>query len=270
VIGYLGWFATAHGQWNFTTFDGAFLYGRVADFASCSGLELPGYEKPLCPAQPVAQRNADFYTWDPKSPQWTFTPPAGKSRDAVVRDFSLRILRHQPASYAEAVGRDLLYGFSPVRGAGPEQYSPAYLQFQTSVRPDKAAYASIAKLGYPAPSIEPDPAAFLTDYGRWAYLPGPVLAAGLVLALGGLVTGRARGRPSGAGDGQDSDTAPLLFTASAILILLPPAMFATFDWRYQLPQLSLIPVAAVLGSQLMGSHAIVRRRSAGIQAGRPA
>jgi dolichyl-phosphate-mannose-protein mannosyltransferase len=270
VIGYLGWFATAHGQWNFTTFDGAFLYGRVADFASCSGLELPGYEKPLCPAQPVAQRNADFYTWDPKSPQWTFTPPAGKSRDAVVRDFSLRILRHQPASYAEAVGRDLLYGFSPVRGAGPEQYSPAYLQFQTSVRPDKAAYASIAKLGYPAPSIEPDPAAFLTDYGRWAYLPGPVLAAGLVLALGGLVTGRARGRPSGAGNGQDSDTAPLLFTASAILILLPPAMFATFDWRYQLPQLSLIPVAAVLGSQLMGSHAIVRRRSAGIQAGRPA
>jgi dolichyl-phosphate-mannose-protein mannosyltransferase len=282
VIGYLGWFAAAHGQWNFTTFDGAFLYGRVADFASCSGLELPAYEQPLCPTQPVAQRNADFYTWNPKSPQWTFTPPAGMSRDAVVRDFSLRILRHQPASYAEAVGRDLLYGFSPARGAGPEQYSPAYLQFQTSVRPDKAAYASLAKLGYPAPSVEPGPAAFLAGYGRWAYLPGPVLAAGLVLALGGLVIGRASGSASGnASDrasegtsgetsGPDSGPATLLFTASAILILLPPAMFATFDWRYQLPQLSLIPVAAVLGSQVMGSHAIVRRRSAGIQAGRPA
>jgi hypothetical protein len=278
VIGYLGWFAAAHGQWNFTTFDGAFLYGRVADFASCSGLELPAGEQPLCPTQPVAERNADFYTWDPKSPQWTFTPPAERSRDAVVRDFSLRILRHQPASYAEAVGRDLLYGFSPVRGAGPEQYSPAYLQFQTSVRPDQAAYASIAKLGYPAPSVEPGPAAFLKDYGRWVYLPGPVLAAGLVLALGGLVTGRARGRTrgrasggaSGPDSGPDSSTATLLFTASAILILLPPAMFATFDWRYQLPQLSLIPVAAVLGSQVLGSHAIARRRSAGIQAGRPA
>jgi hypothetical protein len=261
VVGYLGWFAAAHGPWNFTTFDGAFLYGRVADFASCQGLELPGYEKPLCPTQPVAQRNADFYTWNPQSPQWTFTPPAGMPRDAVVRDFSLRILRHQPASYAEAVGRDLLYGFSPVRGAGPEQYSPVYLQFHTFIRPDKAAYASIAKLGYPAPAVERGPAAFLTDYGRWVYLPGPVLAAGLVLALGGLVIGWARGPASR----QAGDAATLLFTASAIAILLPPAMFATFDWRYQLPQLSLIPVAAVLGS-----HAIVRRRSAGIQAGRPA
>jgi hypothetical protein len=250
VVGYLGWFAAAHGPWNFTTFDGAFLYGRVADFASCSGLELPSYEKPLCPAQPPAQRNADFYTWNPRSPQWTFDPPAQLARDAVVRDFSLRILRHQPAGYAEAVGRDLLYGFSPVRGAGPEQYSPAYLQFSTSIRPDQAAYASIAALGYPTPALAPGPAAFLTDYGRWVYLPGPVLAAGLVLALGGLVIGRGR------------DKATLLFTASAIAILLPPALFATFDWRYQLPQLSLIPVAAVLGS-----HAVARRRSAGVQAG---
>jgi hypothetical protein len=253
VVGYLGWFAAAHGQWNFTTFDGAFLYGRVADFADCRGLALPAYEQPLCPTEPPAQRNADFYTWNPQSPQWTFTPPAGRSRDAVVRDYSLRILRHQPLDYAEAAGRDLLYGFSPVRGAGPEQYSPAYLRFSTSVRPDQAAYASIAKLGYPAPSVEQGPAAFLTDYGRWVYLPGPVLAAGLVLALGGLAASRFR------------DRGTLLFTASAIAILLPPAMFATFDWRYQLPQLSLIPVAAILGS-----HAIASRRSAGIQSNPPA
>ena len=63
-----------------------------------------------------------------------------------------------------------------------------------------------------------------------------------MLALGGLVFGR--------GDRK----ALLLFTASAVLILLPPAMFATFDWRYQLPQLSLIPVAAVLGADAIGSR----------------
>ena len=58
VVGYLGWFDASHGEWNFTTFSGAFLYGRVADFASCQGLNLPAYEKPLCPAQPgrAAQR----------------------------------------------------------------------------------------------------------------------------------------------------------------------------------------------------------------------
>jgi hypothetical protein len=27
-------------------------------------------------------------------------------------------------------------------------------------------------------------------------------------------------------------------------------LFATFDWRYQLPQLTLIPVAAVIGGRL--------------------
>ena len=245
VAGYLGWFDAAHGQPNFTTFSGAFLYGRVADFASCQGLNLPAYERPLCPAPPPTLRNADFYTWNPRSPQWTFHPPAGMSRDAVVRDFSLRILRHQPAAYAEAVARDFGYGFSPVRGAGPEQYSPAYLQFHTYVRPDRQAYASIAALGYPAPELRPGLAAFLTDYGRWFYVPGPVFAAGLVLALGGLAVAGFRRR-----DAQNmaapQSKAALLFTASAVLVLIPPVAFATFDWRYQLPQLTLIPVAAVL------------------------
>ena len=256
VIGYLGWFDASHGEWNFTTFSGAFLYGRVADFASCQGLNLPGYEKPLCPAQPTALRNADFYTWNPQSPQWTFHPPAGMSRDAVVRDFSLRILRHQPLAYADAAARDFLYGFSPVRGAGPEKYSPAYLQFHTYTRPDRQAYASIAALGYQAPAVRPGLATFLTDYGRWFYVPGPVFAAGLVLGLGGLVVSQVRPSTSKDRRGTSKDRrirdAGLLFTASAVLVLIPPAVFATFDWRYQLPQLSLIPVAAVLGVAAIG------------------
>ena len=248
VLGYLGWFDASHGQWNFTTFSGAFLYGRVADFASCPGLTLPDYEKPLCPTQPAALRNADFYTWNPQSPQWTFDPPAGMSRDAVVRDFGLRILRHQPVGYADAAARDFLYGFSPVRGAGPEKYSPAYLQFHTYVRPDRQAYASIAALGYPAPALRPGLAAFLTDYGRWFYVPGPVFAAALLLGLGGLVAAKVR---RGSKDRPARD-AGLLFTVGAVLVLVPPAAFATFDWRYQLPQLSLIPVAAVLGAAAIG------------------
>ena len=161
--------------------------------------------------------------------------------------FSLRILRHQPLAYAEAAARDFLYGFSPVRGAGPEKYSPAYLQFHTYVRPDRQAYASIAALGYPAPAVRPAPAAFLTDYGRWFYVPGPVFAAGLVLGLGGLVAAKVRRKPDKA-----VWAAGLLFTASAVLVLILLAASATFDWRYQLPQLSLIPVAAVLGLTAIG------------------
>ena len=74
-------------------------------------------------------------------------------------------------------------------------------------------------------------------------MPGPVFAGGLVLALAGLTVGARRGdRRANAG---------LLFTASAVLVLIPPALFATFDWRYQLPQLTLIPVAAVIGGGLL-------------------
>ena len=246
VGGYLGWFYADHGEAGFTTFSGAFLYGRVADFASCQGLAIPEYERPLCPTQPPAERNADFYTWDPRSPQWTFHPPPGMSRDAVVLDFSLRVLRHQPLAYAAAVARDFGYGFSPVRGAGPEDYSPAYLQFHTYIQPDPQADASLRALGYGAPAVTPGLARVLTDYGRWFYIPGPLLAAGLVV---GLAAAAIRRRSRGT-----ENNASLLFTASAVLVLVPPAAFATFDWRYQLPQLTLIPVAAALGAVRIGGR----------------
>lgn len=259
VAGYLGWFDASHGELGFTTFSGAFLYGRVADFADCQGLNLPSYEKPLCPTQPPALRSADFYTWAPQSPQWTFRPPAGMSRDAVVRDFSLRILRHQPLAYLEAVGNDLAYGFSPVRGAGPEHYPRPYLQFHAYILPDPQADASIAALGYRAPAVRPGPAAFLTDYGRWFYVPGPVFAAGLIVALAGLAAaGVRRGRRTTPAATRD---ACLLFTVGAVLVLIPPAVFATFDWRYQLPQLSLIPVAAVLGAALLANEGFTAVRT---------
>ncbi len=130
-----------------------------------------------------------------------------------------------------------------------EEYSPAYLQFHTYTQPDRQAYASIAALGYQPPAVRPGLAAFLTDYGRWFYLPGPVFAAGLVLGLGGLVVSQLR---RGTVKDRRIRDAGLLFTASAVLVLIPPAAFATFDWRYQLPQLSLIPVAAVLGVAAIG------------------
>jgi len=230
VGAYLGWFDATRGKVSFTTFTGAFLYGRVADFADCTGLSLPSYERPLCPTQPPAQRNADFYTWNPASPQWTFTVPPGRSRDSVAQDFSTRILEHQPLAYAEAVVKDLAYGFSPVRGPGPEHYSPSYLQFHQQIPPDPASAAILKSIGISWPASNATLAGFLAGY--WFYIPGPLLAAGLLAGLAGAIIRR--------------NNQALLFTLSAIAVLLPAALFATFDWRYQLPQLTLIPVAAVL------------------------
>jgi len=43
----------------------------------------------------------------------------------------------------------------------------------------------------------------------------------------------------------------LLFSFGTIFAIVPPFIIATFDWRYELPQLSLIPIAAVLGVTAM-------------------
>ena len=43
----------------------------------------------------------------------------------------------------------------------------------------------------------------------------------------------------------------LLFSLGTIFAIVPPFIIATFDWRYELPQFSLIPIAAVLAITAM-------------------
>lgn len=240
VLGYLGWHQVSYGQFGFTGADSRFLYGRIAQFAECAGVPLPGDERALCPRPPPARRNLDFYMWSPRSPQATLTVPAGTDREHVIGDFDRRIIEHQPLAYLKAVAGDVLYSFSPVRGAGPEHYPVWYHQFHSyfPAHPDEAA--TLRATTGRGPYAQPVLARFLASYGRHFYVPGPLLAAGLALGLAGTAgLGRAR---------RSRLRAPcLLFTAGAITAAEPPFLIATFDWRYELPQLSLIPVAAVLG-----------------------
>ena len=261
IVGYAGWFAAAHGQWGLSDYNGTFLYGRVVQFANCTGLSLPSYERPLCPTQPPAQRSYDFYMWSAKSPQWRFVPPPGLTRQAVVLDFSRRILAHQPLSYLDAVGADIGYSFSPVRGNGPEHYPAAYLKFQEGFPPYDEVQTALSSYGHTGPAAAPQLTAFLTGYGRYFYVPGPLLAAGLLVGLAGLA-GTRRSRRRGL------RSADLLFTTGAVAVVAGAAAFAPFDWRYQLPQLTLIPVAAALGWMALASWGPPRREPAG-QPGSP-
>jgi hypothetical protein len=263
VLGYAGWYAGAHGSFGLSGYNGTFLYGRVVDFADCTSLQIPDYERPLCPKEPPDQRNYDAYMWSVYSPQWTFKTPAGMSRQSVVLDFSTQVLKHQPGAYLGAVGTDLAYGFSPVRGNGPERYPVTYLKFQTHLLPYAEVQSSVRQYGHTTPSVQPQLARFLAGYGRYCYVPGPVLAAALLLALAGLTPLARRSR------GRGLRTADLAFAGSAVAVLVAAAAFAPFDWRYQLPQLTLIPVAAALGAT-----ALTARRTAEpepvVPPGRPA
>jgi hypothetical protein len=260
VASYMGWFAFSHGPFELSGFNGTFMYGRVVQFADCAGLQLPADERSLCPAQPPAQRNPDFYAWSPRSPMWRFRPP-GSSMDqwqGVALGFSLRVVAHQPLDYLKAVGTDIAYGFSPVRGNGPENYPEAYLHFRTRVPPFADQTDALRWFAGTGLATQPALTAFLARYGRY-YVPGPVFAAALLLALAGLAS-RRRTR----GPGQRS--AAFLFAAGTVTVIVSASAFATFDWRYQLPQLTLIPTAAGIGLTALAG----RRRPTPAEAGPPA
>jgi Dolichyl-phosphate-mannose-protein mannosyltransferase len=257
VLGYLGWHQVSYGRFDFVDYDSQFMYGRIAQFATCTGVSLPGYERPLCPPQPPARRNLDFYMWSPQSPQATFKAPSGMSKEHVIGDFDRRIIEHQPLTYLKVVADDILYGFSPVRGDGPAHYPIWYHHTYFPARQDEAA--TLRATTGRGPYVQPALARFLTGYGRDFDVPGPLLAAGLALGMAGTA-GIGRARRSGL-------RAPcLLFTIGAIAAVEPSFVIATFDWRYELPQLSLIPIAAVLG--LMALTARVGDRTQ--PSGRPA
>jgi Dolichyl-phosphate-mannose-protein mannosyltransferase len=246
VLGYLIWFQMWFNTFNFVTYNSEFMYGRIAQFAECTGMPLPSYERHLCPQQPPAQRDPNFYMWSPQSPQVTLKPTDGLSKGQILNDFNWRVIKHQPLTYLKVVADDVLYGFSPVRGDGPEKYPTRYHDFQTYFPGinDKDEMAALRTYSGSGPRVQPALADFLTGYGHDFWVPGPVLAAGLAVGLAGMAgIGRARlSRLRGP---------CLLFSFGTIFAIVPPYVIATFDWRYELPQLSLIPIAAVLGVTAM-------------------
>ena len=248
VLGYLGWHQVWYGRFDFVDYDSQFMYGRIAQFADCAGMALPSYERPLCPRQPSARRDPNFYMWNPRSPQVTLQAPPGMNKGQIILDFDRRIIEHQPLAYLKAVAGDVGYSFSPVRGDGPEHYPTWYHQFHTYFPAHEDEVVTIRASTGRGPYVQPALAGFLTAYGRDFYVPGPLLAAGLALGVAGLAgIGPAR---------RNGLRAPcLLFTIGAIAAVEPPFLIATFDWRYELPQLSLIPIAAVLGLTALAGRA---------------
>jgi len=251
VLGYLGWMQVWYGSVNFVTYSNEFMYGRIAQFADCTGLSLPSYEVHLCPPHQAAAADPNFYMWDPLSPQVTLAPADGLSKSQIVGDFNTAIIEHQPLAYVKAVAGDVIYSFSPVRGNGPEHYPVTYTKFQTYFPADPGEAATLRSYTGSGPRIQPQLADFLNGYGRFFYIPGPLLAAGLLLGVAGLA-GVGRARRSGL------RAECLLFTTAVIAAIVPPFFIATFDWRYELPQLSLIPVAAVFGVLALTGQPAVR------------
>lgn len=251
VLAYAGYYHDWTGRYGQARFSlssvsGNALYARVATFADCTGLDLPAYERPLCPTQPVGQRlGPEYWAHDATSPAIAIRdhPPPGMTGDAVLSDFSRRIIRHQPLDFAKAVLADGVRVFAWQRTDGPDtgyppvdrwQFQDEYPVFEPIVTIDTVTNTTYV-------TSEPAVVTPLARGLRWyqlhgGYTPGPALALAILVALAGCVG--ARRSPARA--------AAALYLATGALVLLAADAFE-FSWRYQLPGYVVLPAAGVLG-----------------------
>lgn len=244
VAGYVVWHHSSTGHYAITDSSGRYLYARLSTIVDCTSLKVPDYERALCPAEPLnARLSLDHYMWSyHRSPQWRVKPPPGMTQEAMVKDFDRRVIRQQPLRLLRAGLHDLGRGFSWFRTVGPRDVRIDPFLFKRSYPTRYVAPAlprMLRRLSASNATVDSGKAAFLVGYQHWFHVPGPVLAVCLVLALLALV-GVGRARRSG------RRAAVWAFGATGFLALLSSAMAVGFTWRYQLPQLLLLPAAAAL------------------------
>lgn len=248
LLAYAAWFQAWHGHFALTSYSGRFLYGRVAPLADCSRFSVPQREAELCPEQPIGQRpTPNEFVWSRKlSPIYRVDVPAGERLDEVVGDFTRRVIVNQPLDYLEAVGSDLVRAFAPVRDSrrneipvSPFRFGAVYFapgEDRDWARSSPPRYP----LRYDLVRADSRLASFLRTYQRFAYTPGPLLALAVILGfVAALGVGHAR--ESGL------RSAALLFAGVGFVLVLGSVASTVFSWRYQLPQIVLLPPAAAVG-----------------------
>lgn len=263
LLAYATLFYAENGVFALSREGGRYLYGRVAQFADCSQFELPARERVLCPRGEPGERLDDYgFMWGKRSPVRLVETRSDDTEAEVAGNFARRVIKAQPLDYADAVLGDFMRGFAPMKTTEATGYRVDPWKFhdhfptfylgnlcspENATRAqlrgcrERAAQAreAIRRYGGDRGRSSPGPAEFLQQYGRFAYVPGPLLFAGLVVALAATL-GLWRARRS------DLRVAVFLFASLSFLLALGAVAISSFSWRYQLQQLFLIPPATGL------------------------
>lgn len=262
VLGYMGWFSAAHGSFNLSESNGLFLWSRTMSFANCAVIRPPAGLQALCPtaqggylAQPVPGKRPPpkRYLWSHLSWAWQhpargivpdkvpFTP----ANNARAQQFAVRAIEAQSLAYAVTVGREAL---KPVTTSDRTLRFPAYQTRSTGVaRPDlRYAYAAVSAYTGISQGLQPyvsyhfatklrQPyASLMNRYQELLRLPGIGLGLIMLAGLAGIVIPRRR-------------TATALFLwVSAVVIIVVPIAEHEYTYRYALPALPLLCIAAAL------------------------
>lgn len=260
LLGYAGWFETTNGQFALQDYSGKFLYGRVAPFASCAGLDLTKTERTMCPTPGPRSPWPTWYDFGPDSP--LLREPLASDPDAnqVAESFALKVIEHQPVSYLSVVTGDFLDFFKPARSSEPDA-DPVATDF---------VFRSDHLTAYPSPAIDAwiqqadgsrsahavivrPVASALIFWQRWFYFPGPLLALALLAGFAAAI-GRTRGFAWRLG------AEGVLYGACAVVLLYGPVATAVFDYRYLVPVFPLLGTSGALGLTVILDHVRLSRQ----------
>lgn len=245
VSAYAGWYHAEHGAWAITQASGRALYMRTTTFVDCQKVQVPDYERVLCPDDPIGHRqDPTWYGWHSQETVPRLHPPAGITDQEAMRDFALRAIKAQPGDYARAVWRDLKLSFTTDDRADRYEMSTSvkwmfsqYVDYQATPHWTRPAFEAH---GGELPETHQPVADTMASYGRHVFLHGRWALGLLVLAAVGAVVPH-RGRSS------SLRPLALLTLALPLALVLVPDVTAQFVWRYQLPLVVLLPLSAALG-----------------------
>jgi hypothetical protein len=287
IAAYAGWFHHTTGKYALSE-SGVFLYSRVMTFAECGKMDPPADLRPLCDSTPTYHRPpAQEYVWADHElwPDYKVGTPlyklygAGTSArftpyvSGLTQKFAELAIRKQPVEYVRAVYADVMHTFGWDRqpdpkdkignGNGPE------FRFSDAVYPvpwwaqhagqDSTANAMSTALhkylggSIGQPRVIHPWAGFIQWYQRYFSFRGTLLGLTLLIGAAGVL---ARWRRWGG-------VGLLPWLVGALLIVLPP-MTAGFSYRYVIPAVPLICLAAGLAFTQQAGEGSVRARLAGL------
>jgi hypothetical protein len=249
LVPYAGWFDSQHGSFALTDYTGHFLYGRVADFVQCPELDVPERLRPLCLTTPPAQRpTGDHYVWFADSPANATRDGRPVWSEADLQQFALIAIEGQPLDYLHRVLSETAHYLKPFRYSIPQDTCQTWWVFPA---PSPVELYNCTPLLAPGPfGYDPTLVRDLQRYQRHVFTPGWVLTLGILAGLGALLRRRLSWP-----DRLD----PALLAVLGATLLVAPAMTASFDYRYMLPTLAVLPPAAALGLRGLRPRAVLGR-----------
>ena len=263
VLGYMGWFASANGTFNLSNSNGLFLWSRTMSFANCSVIKPPPDLQALCPtaqpgplakADPALRRLPKRYLWNHRIWAWQgttsgFVPDTAaftQANNERALRFAILAIKAQPVEYAHAIAAEFVTPFAhtdntlrfPVVPPSSSTLTPAY-NLRYAIGTIKAYTGSdqgVSRyLGYHfGTRVVHTPAVLMNEYQHIIYLPGPVFGLIMLTGLVGIIIPSRRSWPA------------IFLWVSAIIIMVLPTAEHEYTYRYVIPAVPLVCMAAAL------------------------